>query len=551
MKSLLLLVGSAIIIGCGSSTARLEDGGMPIPDGGPSMGEEGGFCYPNGTCNSNLICRGGICAHSNTNTDGGAIPDGGSLGDGGIPSDGGSIGDGGVNTDGGPIEDGGLIKDGGLITDGGIIEDGGLIDDGGTIKDGGQIEDGGNQEDGGLSEDGGEYNDGGLEGDGGMIGDGGFDIDGGHDGGITEITVTRLTYNAQTSISPSMVWGSNEFGLAWIDFRDGNAGELYFMRINPNSPYRIGNERRITWHPGHHAYFPSITWSGSEYGLAWSDNCSGWAEIYFIRLNSDNGQVIDDEKRITWDENGTTNNPSLAWSGSEYGVAWNEQVQDNWEIFFTHFSSTGHRIGDTRRITWFEKNSTHPSLVWSGNEFSVAWMDQRSNYLSQLYFARIDPGTGQRISEEIRLTHHDKSTSVPSLAWSGSEIGLAWCDNRNGADLYFVRIDPLTGNKIDVDQRITWNSSPGGLPSLVWNGCEFGLAWCDNRNGNTEIYFTRIDPSTGYKIGYDLRISHNDRYDGPPSLAWTGSQYGIAWHQPHDTGADLHFALISNITKCP
>src|SRR3972149_2205529 len=70
-------------------------------------------------------------------------------------------------------------------------------------------------------------------------------------------------------------------------------------------------------------------------------------------------------------------------------------------------------------------------------------------------------------------------------------------------------------------------------PSLAWTSSEYGLSWHDNRGGNYEIYFARI-AATGTKIGADLRITNDPNYSGLPFLVWTGLEYGVIWVETRD-----------------
>ena len=78
------------------------------------------------------------------------------------------------------------------------------------------------------------------------------------------------------------------------------------------------------------------------------------------------------------------------------------------------------------------------------------------------------------------------------MVWTGSEHGVAWHDNRDGVDseIYFARIS-ADGVKVGSDVRIT-SAGYSSVPSLVWSGSEYGVAWQDDRNGDGEIYFARI-----------------------------------------------------------
>jgi len=139
------------------------------------------------------------------------------------------------------------------------------------------------------------------------------------------------------------------------------------------------------------------------------------------------------------------------------------------------------------RITNDGSDSYGPILVWADSEYGVCWQDMRDgNY--EVYFARIDSG-GTKIGSDIRITNDGSSSYNPSLVWTGSEYGVCWQENRDGNyEVYFARIDS-GGTKIGSDKRITNDGSDSHTPNLVWTGSGYGVSWRDSRDGNSEIYF--------------------------------------------------------------
>ncbi|MBN1799806.1 MAG: hypothetical protein JW822_14610, partial [Spirochaetales bacterium] len=63
--------------------------------------------------------------------------------------------------------------------------------------------------------------------------------------------------------------------------RDGNF-EIYFARIN-SSGVKQGLDVRITNAAGD-SWWPSLVWTGTEYGASCDDDRDGNFEIYFARL---------------------------------------------------------------------------------------------------------------------------------------------------------------------------------------------------------------------------------------------------------------------------
>jgi hypothetical protein len=81
---------------------------------------------------------------------------------------------------------------------------------------------------------------------------------------------------------------------------------------------------------------------------------------------------------------------------------------------------------------------------------------------------------------------------VSALLRSGSYYCLFWADGRDGNDeIYFIGISP-SRTKITSDIRLT-NAADFSLgPEPIFTGSELGIAWHDNRDGSQEVYFYKV-----------------------------------------------------------
>ena len=297
----------------------------------------------------------------------------------------------------------------------------------------------------------------------------------------------------------------------------------------PGSWQKIGSDVRIT-NDVNNRWTPSLAWTNSEFGVSWQDERNGNAEIYFARI-SGTGVKQGSDVRITNDPNYSVES-SLVWTGSEYGVSWSHDCDGNGEIYFARISAAGVKQGSDVRITNAASSSGIPSLAWTNSEFGVSWQDERDGN-AEIYFARIS-SAGAKIGDDVRITNG----AAPSLVWTGSEYGVSW----SGNEIYFGRVSSA-GAKIGSDVRITNAANYRAAPSLAWTNSEFGVSWFDGRDGNAEIYFARIS-SAGAKIGDDVRIT-NAANDGiTPSLIWTGTEYGVSWGDSRDGNYEIYFARI-------
>lgn len=348
----------------------------------------------------------------------------------------------------------------------------------------------------------------------------------------------RITNDSDSSTEPAIVWTGSEYGAVWVDKRDGglSEAEIYFALISPAGS-KIGSDVRITNAPGN-ALGPSLAWSGTEFGMVWSDKRDGNTETYFCRLTS-SGSKIGSDVRMTFAQSFNTFDHSLSWTGSEYCVAWRDDMEGSWEIYFARISSSGLKIGDDIKIT-DSGFALDPSLVWTDTEFGIAWF-RIEDY--KIYFARLS-SSGEKMGSDIRITDDLAHSCSPSLIWTGTGFGVAWYDSREGYnEIYFARVSS-SGTKIGSDVRISNDIFHSERPSLAWSGTAFGVAWHDRSAASEyKISFASI-LSSGVKTGSDVIITDDPNTSTYASLVWTGEEFGVAWSDGREDTGDIYFARI-------
>jgi len=78
--------------------------------------------------------------------------------------------------------------------------------------------------------------------------------------------------------------------------------------------------------------------------------------------------------------------PILAWSGSRYGVAWQDSRDGNYEIYFRELRADGSPLAADERITRTAAPSVNVKLVWNGSAFYLAWTDKVAA-VNQIFFS--------------------------------------------------------------------------------------------------------------------------------------------------------------------
>jgi hypothetical protein len=191
--------------------------------------------------------------------------------------------------------------------------------------------------------------------------------------------------------------------------------------------------------------------------------------------------------------------PSVSWTGSEFGVVW-EGSYSSWaaDITFARISSTGELVGSPLRLT-DGTDSWNPQLQWTGSEFGVAWF-----FGDEIYFMRLD-ALGGRSSEPIMVSHvYIEYSEILDVAWTGSEFGIVWMEGLDmDSTIGFGLVDQF-GQKKGSSIQVTEERNSIYAPDLAWSGSEFGVVWTDSRDGDPtcretptshcrrETYFNRI-----------------------------------------------------------
>jgi hypothetical protein len=348
---------------------------------------------------------------------------------------------------------------------------------------------------------------------------------------------TRVTNDSATSSAADMVWTGSEYGMVWSDSRQANT-EIYFAKLNALGE-KTTSDIRISWGSGG-SEEPELAWTGTEFGVAWHDERHVNWEIYFARLDSD-GNRIGSEVRLTDETTNSVHVADIIWTGMEYGLLWRDKRDGNWELYFARLDAAGNKIGDDVRVTSTPAYSSEASMVWTGSGYGVAWNDiPESDW--EIYFALLDEeGTN---THQERVTNSAYPSWYPSVTWSGSQFGIAWLDSRDGNDeIYFARVDVLGSVVPGSEIRVTNDTAGSQLPFITWNGTEYGISWHDNRNGGTEIYFTRIS-AAGFEQGDDVRVTNDPWSSEESTLVWTGDRYAVAWSDYRDSNWEIYFTPI-------
>ena len=256
------------------------------------------------------------------------------------------------------------------------------------------------------------------------------------------------------------------------------AQRLYFQRIcedgiayNRSFPLALrGNCRK-----------PVIAWSGSTYGLAWEDRTDRIGTIWFTRLAPEDGWTNTQPIRIgTGAPDAWRPSVSIVYNGTEFALAWS----DNGQLQFMRISAGGVPVADSKKAV---APGIDPHLVWTGDAYALAFAGNGAICLARLGRDGAIQGQVQKL-----FAQPNRGVYTPRVCWSGNQFGVAWeyVSRDRSQHICFVRADAECKLIRDSLVMVSDFSAPSGRtldPAISAYKGEFVVTYCKG-----DAYLTRL-----------------------------------------------------------
>lgn len=319
------------------------------------------------------------------------------------------------------------------------------------------------------------------------------------DGGVTWAGEMAITTKATVVEAPAIAVSGQNVHVAWQDMR--NTGyEIYYNHSTDGGVTWQATDTRITTNTGTFSWHPCVAVSGSDVHIVWQDNTPGNWDILYNR-STDGG--------TTWQPTHTplttaaTNsfNPVIAVNGTDVHVAWQDNVNGNWDIYYAHSANTGVTWpGANTQITTATTDEWYPSIAVAGNKVHLVWRDERNgpagNY--DVYYNRSTDGGTTWQTTDYQLTNDVNGSHHPSIAVCDSSVHVVWYDNRitGNWEVFYTRSTDHGVTWPTVITQLTNAAGDSWHPSVAASGLGVHIVWSDNRpgSGGYDVY-CKSDPT--------------------------------------------------------
>ncbi len=352
--------------------------------------------------------------------------------------------------------------------------------------------------------------------------------------------------------SPSItINGNGSFVIVWVDERNGD-DDIYCQRYTSGGIAQ-GINTKVNNDAGTSLQMhPTISMDGSgNFVIVWEDWRNEYlGDIYCQRYSSSG---------VTQGSNFKVNNdvgtafqryPSLSMDGSgNFVIVWIDGRNFNLDIYYQRYNSNGEARGTNLKVIDDERMimAESPSVSMDGNgNFVVVWEDYRNNnediYCQQYNDAGTPLNNSFRVNDDVGTSHQ----AFPSITINGiGYFAVVWADDRNGnSDIYCQRYNPSgtmqdLNFKVNVDTVNAWQAYPS--ISMDESG-NFVVVWEDGRNGNYDIY-CQLYNHTGTPQGTNFRINNDagtTRQESPSVAMDVNGNFVIVWEDYRNGNSDIY-----------
>jgi len=326
----------------------------------------------------------------------------------------------------------------------------------------------------------------------------------------------------------SLTAWNDGLAVAWYDTRNRTA-ELYVRALDAEGR-ETGPELRLT-NTAIESYEADMVALSNAFAVAWYESEHGQAPHAQLGVWRRDGTPL-------WSTpvavgSGSSRNAIVRSSGDALFCAWIEADGEGREFVWGGWWSVEGRplgmpvrLGAAGETTW----NLNAAIAPTGEPWVV--FDARADTRVEELFAATIAGGQAALA---RLSADDGIRSkYPDLAFTtAGRAAITWFDERDGnREVYLAaaRADEVLVTVEDRARRVTTTEGASIGAYLASNGDRIGLAWCDDTNGNYEVFFQTFDVSAN-ALAPPRQLSDTSTNSMIPAIVAWRDGFALAWDE--------------------
>ena len=304
--------------------------------------------------------------------------------------------------------------------------------------------------------------------------------------------------NNEDQYNPSIAVEDRKTYVVWEEKGEFGDLDIYYRHFDGNT---WQDEQEISTDDGVELQFaPSIATDNGEVYVAWVDESDGGFDIFYRHFDGNSWQ---DEQEVSTDSGSESQtSPSMFAENGEVYLVWQDGEDGDYDIYYRYFDGIAWQ--DEQEIStdnWSERQY-NPSIAVDEGEVHVVWWDEGDGDWDIIY--RHHNGTDWGMEQEISDDEETEDQHLPSIAAADSEVHVVWIDDQDeDGDIYYRHFD---GRRWRTEQEISRDSGTEGQgPPIIAVGAGIvHVVWTDEGDGDYDLYYR--SRTVGYSEEFDLRI---------------------------------------------
>lgn len=341
----------------------------------------------------------------------------------------------------------------------------------------------------------------------------------GSDGTALDPVALVVSTDANTEDAPAVAQGNGIYFVVWRDLRNrSNGSDVYGVRVRAKDGVVLDATARPLATTSSNDEFPLVGSDGQDFLVVWSNfnfNIGNY-DVYGVRVRGSDGQVLDSSPLILSTAAGSQLATSVSYGEGYYLVTWTDSRTDAGDIHATRVRASDGRVMEPGGfpVSKAARSQSAAKAAYGAGVFLVAWSDGRvdtSAAGTEVYGARVRAADGvllDDVSTGKPLAQANRNQFGPSVAFDGTQFLVAWQDARNGnVDLYGTRVRASDGVALDPAGLVLSNAAGDQTESdLLFDGRHYLLVWADYIGDVFRIRANRLTPAvtpvdgTGFDI---------------------------------------------------
>ncbi|HEX3594853.1 MAG TPA: putative metal-binding motif-containing protein [Polyangiaceae bacterium] len=282
-----------------------------------------------------------------------------------------------------------------------------------------------------------------------------------------------------------------------------------------------------------------ISFGGSEFAVSYAAQGTSWANTF--TTFDPGGNITLSPTAVTHVNTDTFTGP-LIWTGSVFGLAWEDRRDQDFEIYFNRLDASGNKLSPDLRVTNAPRFSLRPDIVWDGADYVVVWSDTREGDGKGLIFGQRIDANGKLVGQNVVLTPGGDDADSPRLAKGRTEFGLVF--NRAGAAGRELAFRTLSPDLTTLGTPVVVSSGGAASSSIAWSGDRYVIAWdVLGATAGPSIWGAAVSPG-GTVVVPGRTITAGGTFARSEALLPLGDRLLLVWAEQDGGPYALHSKMI-------